>query len=96
MPDGTQPFPRVPYSMNKGQQLNTVTSQVIAELGWRKFDFHHVLSGYIEDCKPVRENMCSTVSVLAELILSHPALLPCLQMRGLYMWAISARPCGHK
>lgn len=52
MPPGTQPFPRVPYAMNKGQQLTTVTSQVLAEIGWPTFDFHHVLSGYIDDCKP--------------------------------------------
>jgi len=51
MPPGTQPFPRVPYSMNKGQQMNTITSQVLTEIGWPIFDFHHVLSGYIEDCK---------------------------------------------
>jgi len=37
--------------MNKGQQLNTVTSQVLTEIGWPIFDFHHVLSGYIDDCK---------------------------------------------
>jgi hypothetical protein len=50
MPPGTQPFPRIPYAINKGHQLNTVTSQVLTEIGWPKWNYGHVMSGYVEDC----------------------------------------------
>lgn len=49
MPEGTQPFPRIPYAINKGTQLNAITSEVLTEMGIGKFDLKSVLSGYMDD-----------------------------------------------
>lgn len=51
MPEDTQPFPRIPYAINKGAQLNAITSEVLTEMNVGKFDLKTVLSGYMDDCE---------------------------------------------
>lgn len=57
-PRGTKNISRVPYSLNKGEQLNAVIHEVAPQYGVELFDFRKALNGYTQDCESSGRDGC--------------------------------------
>lgn len=50
-PPDAKNISRVPYSLNKQEQLNAVVRELAPQYGVELFDFRKALSGYTQTCE---------------------------------------------